>query len=162
MKPKDSSAKPVVFLFDFLPENIPLTDVHRFLSAILLVCFGLLASQTLPARLCLLENKILRPGVDSCSYTGGGEMKCCGECESHGAEKNDADCCVDLETLPDTTVPSPLEKLPVPALVILSFIESEWLVGSAVTKAEAHPLPPLVRASVSATTRQAVLSIWTV
>lgn len=148
---------------DFYPLKTFLKAVQRLLSAILLVCFGVLTPlQAVPARLCLLENKLLLPGFDSCGASASGKVKCCVECDASGVKKNGEDCCVDVEALPDTTAPAPPEKLPALTWVILPCDELPWLARPAMAQVEAHPLPPPFPVPIASSRRQSVLSVWTV
>lgn len=137
--------------------------MRRVLSAILLICFGLVAPlQAEPARLCLLENKVLPSTIGACPYEVA-EPACCDACDSSGAGNSGEDCCVNLDTLSDTTVPVLLEKLSSPLLLMLSFQENEWQrCADIAVRQETAPLPPPARRTANATRRQAVLRVWTV
>ncbi len=139
--------------------------MHRVVSALLLICFGVLAPwQALPTRLCLLENRLLLTGFDACGVSDRGKAKCCEKCEARDVKQTTGEtgeeCCVAWEALPDATVPPLPGKLPALAWVVLPVLESPWLPRLAVTKAETRPPPALI--PITAAKRQAVLRVWTV
>ena len=69
--------------------------MRRAIAALLLACLGVLFPlAATPVRLCLLEQRVLVPGVSECGLT---KSKCCPDCGDHHEEKP---CCVDLEDLP--------------------------------------------------------------
>ncbi|MCW1923280.1 hypothetical protein OKA05_12010 [Luteolibacter arcticus] len=80
--------------------------MRRAIAALLLACLGiLLPLAATPVRLCLLEHRLLMPGVSECESK---KSSCCPDCGEH----HEVPCCVDLEDLPDAPAPSVPEGLP--------------------------------------------------
>lgn len=65
-----------------------------------------------PVRLCLLEHRVLMPGVSECGLE---KSKCCPDCKGDHEDP----CCVDLEDLPEAPPPSFPEGLPAIAAIDL-------------------------------------------
>ena len=85
--------------------------MRKSLAAFLLVCLGVLIPLAAsPVRVCLLDGTITSaafpPGApDECADGG-----CCPDCNRDADPQ--APCCVDLEELPDSSVPHPPVELP--------------------------------------------------
>jgi len=137
--------------------------MHRLLSAILLLCFGALASlQAAPLQRCLVQNQIVLSGAESC---GPRVASCCRQCHSDREGRElDKHCCTDVSKLSKSTAPAVFERLPEPVLtVVISFFFSEVSlpvlqdgVGDANGVSSSERIPPIpVR-------RQALLRVWTV
>lgn len=140
--------------------------MHRVMSAVLFFCIGALASlQAAPFQRCLLQNQIILSGAGS----GLEEVQgCCDACEDehllkeHSNEKQD--CCVDLEKLPEAAVPSHLERVPEPIMVLalVLFVPYTWelVMKPAANQQDYPPVPPEM--SFAPGRRQAELRVWTV
>ena len=88
-------------------------QMRRVIAALLLICLGMMVPlAATPVRLCLLEHRLLMPGVLECGLK---KAKCCKDCGKH----HETPCCVDLEDLPDATAPSFPEGLPAIAAIDL-------------------------------------------
>jgi hypothetical protein len=87
--------------------------MRRAIAALLLACLGMMIPlAATPVRLCLLEHRLLVPGVSGCGLE---KSPCCPDCGDHHEEP----CCVDLEDLPDAPAPSAPEGLPAITVVDL-------------------------------------------
>lgn len=136
--------------------------MQRVLSAFLLICFGtMIPTQVLPARLCLLESKVLLPGFSACGVPDNEKLKCCEDCGAQDGKPNGADCCVDIERLPDSTLPPSPDKLPALIEAALPLFLLSCLVPPANTgtELESSPPPPIPRPDAPCA-RRARLSIW--
>lgn len=126
-------------------------SVRRVIAAILLACFGMLIPTVAsPLRVCMLEMRVLSNEVHP-------DASCCSDCTR---ETDDRDpCCLDLEALPDSSVPQPSISLP-PAIVIDLpagvLAPPPWIeLGHgvlALTEPIRGPAPPAAR--------RAVLGVW--
>lgn len=136
--------------------------MHRFFSAALLICFALLAPQVVPMRVCFLENKSHPSGFHSYGISDKGKSKCCKDCGSSNSAHSSTECCVDLNSHPDTPTSLALKKwLPLTGVLSFSF-QIQEIIWPALDISVAHldqggASPPL-----NATQRQASLSVWTV
>ena len=87
--------------------------MRRAIAALLLACLGMMVPlAAVSVRLCLLEQRLLVPGVSGCGVK---KSACCPDCDGH----REAPCCVDLEELPDAPAPSVPEGLPAIASIEL-------------------------------------------
>jgi len=149
-------------IVDFFASGNIIVEVHRFLSTILFVCFGLLAPQVVPMRICLLVNGDLPSEFDLRGSSECGKSKCSVECGSTNVSETGSVCCLDFEGIADTTAPSTQGKRFAPALGVFFCIESRWIVRPVLTDAEMCLLIQVVSPPIPATKRQATLSVWTV
>jgi hypothetical protein len=129
--------------------------MRKLVAALLLVCFGILIPLAAsPVRVCLLDGTVTSAAfpADSC-----GERECCPDCD------RDADpgapCCVDLDELPDSSVPHPPVELP-PAV----FAELPQHACPEVALAEpvrvVFTRSESIRGTDSPTAYRAVLGVW--
>lgn len=133
--------------------------MRRFLSALLLLCLGILSLQATPMRLCVLPQDLADHHATRV------DDSCCGGCSSDtrllAGHEDHEDCCIDLQALPETTTSLPLELRAAPVR-LLCFVETFLLPPPAPSRTElaSSSFPP--PKSLTAAKRQATLSIWTV
>lgn len=150
--------------FDIFKQRRMLYHImHRLLSAILLLCFGALASlQAAPLQRCLVLNQIVLSGAESC---GPKVAACCRQCHSDRQDRElSRHCCTDVSKLSKSTAPAVSERLPEPVVtVLISFFHVDvslpaLLDGVSEAKMSSAPvmIPPLPLR------RQALLRVWTV
>lgn len=89
--------------------------MQRFIAALLLACLGITVPlAAAPLRLCLIEGRVLVPGVDRCAEAA--PPDCCKHCQ---ADPEREPCCLELEEMPDAPAPSTPENLPAPPVMDL-------------------------------------------
>lgn len=125
--------------------------VRKVIAVFLLACFGIpLPTAASTVRVCLLEKRILIAETST-------ESKCCSDCNRDTDEHNP--CCMDLEALPDTSVPQPSVELPpivitdlqlaaIPPPITLD--SGRWI----------DALSGIIRGPTSPAAYRALLSIW--
>jgi hypothetical protein len=132
--------------------------MRKILAAFLLVCLGVLIPLAAsPVRFCLLDGTItfaaFAPGTANACADGG----CCPDCNRE--DDSQTPCCVDLEELPDSSIPHPPVELP-PAV----FAELPPQAGPAASIAEPVRLvftrSESIRGPASPAAYRAVLGIW--
>lgn len=139
--------------------------MQRLLTIALLLCFGALAPlQGTSWRWCLLEHKLVSTGFEALGEPDGSEAHCCSHCERGTPTKHSDDCCVDMEQLPDSTLPASPERIPSIDCLLAVLPPMEWHgwlhpVVQEKLVAPSHPPKPI---PIQAGQRQAVLSVWTV
>lgn len=135
----------------------------RFFSAILLFCFGVLSLQAAPMRLCLLEGQA--PSAAKTAHVPAELTDCCTGCDAGVTALLQSmpteDCCLDFESLPETTAPIAKELRAAPAL-IFCFIETLLIAPEALAIRDIHPACVPLSPPGTAAERLAVLSIWTI
>ncbi|MBK1818363.1 hypothetical protein JIN84_22280 [Luteolibacter yonseiensis] len=120
---------------------------------LLLVCFGaMLPTAASPIRVCLLETGVPE---EAPSNKKAGKSECCDECETHQHEE----CCAELKSVPDSTLPDWHVEMPDMAVVDLPPLVSAgpavWFVAGAVF----HPSAP-IRGPDPQGCRRALLAVW--
>lgn len=83
--------------------------MQRFLATLLMLCLGVLVPVVAsPMRVCLLENLVLVAEIET-------DGTCCDDCERE--DGHPGDCCVDLDVLPDSSIPD--SSVNAPPLVVI-------------------------------------------
>ena len=78
--------------------------VQKLIAVLMLACFGvLLPTAAASVRVCLLEERVLIAEL-------GDGSACCSDCSRETEERDP--CCLDLEALPDSSVPEASVELP--------------------------------------------------
>ena len=125
--------------------------VRKAMTAFLLACFGMLIPTVAsPLRVCMLEQRVLTAEVRS-------EANCCSDCTRETDDRNP--CCVDLEALPDSSVPEPAISLPPVNVISLPMdvmVTPPWVEPFHEAPAFADPVHGLAPPAV----RRAVLGVW--
>lgn len=128
-----------------------LFSVRQFLAILLLVCFGaMLPTAASPIRVCLLEENTGTSGS-----TASGKSECCDECETHQHEE----CCAELKSLPDSTLPAWHVDMPDMVAVDLPPVVFTAPPVRLVAEEAFHPSAP-IRGPDSQGGRRALLAVW--
>jgi len=128
--------------------------MRRVIATLLLVCFGMLVPlAAMPVRLCLMEQRVLVPGVSTCSQK---KSKCCPE---HGGHHRNDPCCVDVDELPHAPLPSFPESLP--AIVAIDLPPPVFVLPPAVlVEVSSYEAAVPIRGPDSPSAWRARLEVW--
>jgi hypothetical protein len=126
-------------------------SVRKAIAAFLLACFGMLIpTVATPLRVCMLEQRVFSTEVRS-------NANCCSDCTRETDDRNP--CCLDLEALPDSSVPQPSISLPPVIVTHLQervIVSPPWIESVDEVKAFVEP----VRGPAPPAARRAVLGVW--
>lgn len=129
--------------------------VRQFLAAWLLVCFGaMLPTAASPIRVCLLETRVSE-GTSSAKKAEEKKSECCDDCGTHQHEE----CCAELKSVPDSTLPNWHVEMPDMVVVDLPPLVTAGPPVRLVTDAAFHPSVP-IRGPDSQGCRRAMLAVW--
>lgn len=118
--------------------------MKKFFATLLLVCYGvILPVAASPVRICLLEERERTPD-------------CCEKCPS-----THKDCCAEMDTLPDSPVPTnPTDIPPFVAAELASFIIGDFPEVVGLPQAPAFSQP--IRGPDTPAAYRSVLGVWSI
>lgn len=131
--------------------------MRRAIAAFLLVCLGVIIPLAgSPVRICLLDGKLLMPGISECSRDTV-KAPCCPDCGEK--EHGDSPCCLAIDELPDATPPAIAD--PLPAAIVMDLPEPLFRIPApAPATAAVFRAAVPIRGPDSPAARRAVLGVW--
>jgi hypothetical protein len=126
-------------------------SVQKVIAVLLLACLGILIpAAASPLRVCMLEKRVPSTEVHS-------DANCCSDCTRETDDREP--CCMDLDALPDSSVPQPSLSLPTTIVIDLPvelLSPPPWIELGHGFLALTEP----IRRSAPPAARRAVLGVW--
>lgn len=131
--------------------------MKRLVAAMVLACLGItLPLAACPLRLCLVDGRVLVPGIDRCADDKSAPPDCCKNCQP---DPQRDPCCLDLEEMPDAPAPTPPDELVAPPSMDLpppAFVAPPPVMTGGPVHLAATP----IRGPDSPAARRALLGVW--